>query len=247
MDEEEDEEWEKDYGGYIGKQTLTMENEEAPDPEPGVLCTKMAFPDIVAFRNHLREYAVLKYMQYDIKKTDKHICYAVCKFRHINNCEWNVGARELPNCKTVTFRSCNLEQKCKRTGGDTNPKCNSRFVADYLLRTMSSSISLKKGRKIKKKIIWLQLKVDISYWVTNDARNMVLGKLNSTFEESLTKVPQLCTAATTLNPESIGHFTYAKDGELDRFENLFISYIAQLKGFSNGCRLVIWLDAMHLT
>lgn len=78
-------------------------------------------------------------------------------------------------------------------------------------------------------------------------QNLVLGKLNGTFEESFTKVPQLCTAATTLNPGSIGHFTYAKDGDVDRFESLFISYSAQLKGFSNGCRLVIGLDAMHLT
>ncbi|XP_026429979.1 uncharacterized protein LOC113326470 [Papaver somniferum] len=103
-----------------------------------------------------------------------------------------------------------------------------------------------KAEHIAKKIISPKLKIDIPYWVANDARTLVLAELKGTFESAYTKAPQLVTTATSLNPNSIRHFSWTKEGEDNTFESVILAYDAQIKGFLNGCRKVIGLDGAHL-
>ncbi|XP_026400586.1 uncharacterized protein LOC113296497 [Papaver somniferum] len=103
-----------------------------------------------------------------------------------------------------------------------------------------------KAADIANKIIRPRLQTDIPKWVANNARKLVLAERNGTFESSYTKAPQLVTDATSLNPNSIGHFSWSKEGQDNRFESVIVAYDAQIKGFLHGCRLVIGLDGAHL-
>ncbi|XP_026383998.1 uncharacterized protein LOC113279518 [Papaver somniferum] len=103
-----------------------------------------------------------------------------------------------------------------------------------------------KAADIANKIIRPRLQTDIPKWVANNARKLVLAERNGTFESSYTKAPQLVTAATSLNPNSIGHFIWSKEGQDNRFESVIVDYDVHVKGFLHGCRLVIGLDGAHL-
>ncbi|KAI3939930.1 hypothetical protein MKW98_029706 [Papaver atlanticum] len=116
---------------------------------------------------------------------------------------------------------------------------------DYLISKMDVGTSVDKADDIINKIIRPDLNIQIPYWVANDARNLVLAKFHGDFEKSYSKVPQLVTAATTLNPNSIGHFSWAEEGADNRFESMALSYGAQIQGFEDGCRLLIGASLLN--
>ncbi|XP_026378741.1 uncharacterized protein LOC113273199 [Papaver somniferum] len=112
---------------------------------------------------------------------------------------------------------------------------------------MDVASPVEKADDIAKKIIRPQFQTEIPKWVARHARRLVLAERDGTFETCYKKTPQLVIAATSLNPRSIGHFSWSKDDKDNRFESLILAYNAQIKGFMNGCIMVIGLDGAHLT
>ncbi|XP_026428542.1 uncharacterized protein LOC113324438 [Papaver somniferum] len=226
-----------------------MINEDAPEVIPGEISTGMAFGSMKAYKDHLREYAVLKHGDFKVKKGDKIRHYSYCAYRDAQNCAWMVNARKVPekDDMTVTVRECNIEHTCKNPNEDYSRKCNAKFVAKYLLKTMDVASPVDKADDIAKKIIRPQLQTEIPKWVARHARRLVLAERDGTFETCYKKTPQLVIAATSLNPRSIGHFSWSKDDKDNRFKSLILGYNAQIKGFMNSCRMVIGLDGAHLT
>ncbi|XP_026400624.1 uncharacterized protein LOC113296535 [Papaver somniferum] len=226
-----------------------MINEDAPEVIPGEISTGMAFGSMQAYKDHLREYAVLKHRDFKVKKGDKIRHYSYCAYRDAQNCAWMVNARKVPekDDMTVTVRECNIEHTCKNPNEDYRRKCNAKFVAKYLLKTMDVASPVDKEDDIAKKIIRSQLQTEIPKWVARHARRLVLAERDGTFETCYKKTPELVIAATSLNPRSIGHFSWSKDDKDNKFESLILAYNAQIKGLMNGCRMVIGLDGAHLT
>ncbi|XP_026384000.1 uncharacterized protein LOC113279520 [Papaver somniferum] len=225
-----------------------MIDEDVPEVVPGEISSGMAFGNMQDYKDHLREYAVLKQRDFKVKKADKKRHFSYFTYKDTQNCAWMVNARKLPDedDPTVTVRECNTEHTCKNPNEDYSRKCNAKFVAKYLLKTMDVASPVDKAADIANKIIRPRLQTDIPKWVANNARKLVLAERNETFESSYTKAPQLVTAATSLNPNSIGHFSWSKEGQDNRFESVIVAYDAQIKGFLHGCRLVIGLDGAHL-
>ncbi|RZC47271.1 hypothetical protein C5167_040225 [Papaver somniferum] len=193
--QEEEAKWQKDFGEHLKEpHRLEMINEDVPEVVPGEISSGMAFGNMQDYKDHLREYAVLK--------------------QDTQNCAWMVNARKLPDedDPTVTVRECNTEHTCKNPNEDYSRKCNAKFVAKYLLKTMDVASPVDKAADIANKIIRPRLQTYIPKWVANNARKLVLAERNETFESSYTKAPQLVTAATSLNPNSIGHFSWSKEG-----------------------------------
>lgn len=245
--QEDETKWQQDFGQHLKEQErLEMINENIPEIELGEISSGMAFGSIEAYRDHLREYSVLKYRDFKVKKGDRTRHYAYCMNKVSQGCELKVNARLCPKQGTITVRECNIKHTCKNLNANHSRKCNEKFVAKYLLKTMDVGSPVDKAEHIDKKIISPKLNTDIAYWVSNDARKLVLAELKGTFESSYTKAPQLVTAATSLNPNSIGHFSWTKEGELNRFESVILAYDAQIKGFLNCCIKVIGLDGADL-
>ncbi|XP_026429248.1 uncharacterized protein LOC113325258 [Papaver somniferum] len=248
--QEEEAKWEEDFGQHLNEpQRLEMINEDTPEVTPGEISTGMAFGSMQAYKDHLREYAVLKHRDFKVKKGDKIRHYSYCAYRDAQKCAWMVNARKVPekDDMTVTVRECNIEHTCKNPNEDYSRKCNAKFVAKYLLKTMDVASPVEKADDIAKKIIRPQLQTEIPKWVARHARRLVLAERDGTFETCYKKTPQLVIAATSLNPRSIGHFSWSRDDKDNRFESLILAYNAQIKGFMNGCRMVIGLDGAHLT
>ncbi|XP_026395774.1 uncharacterized protein LOC113290382 [Papaver somniferum] len=224
-----------------------MINENIPEIEPGEISFGMAFGSIEDYRDHLREYSVLKHRDFKVKKADRTRHYAYCVNKGSQGCEWKVNARLCLKEGTITLRECNMKHTCKNLNANHSRKCNAKFVAEYLLKTMDVGSPVDKAEHIAKKIISpkLQLTYHIGLPMMQEYK-LVLAELKGTFESSYTKAPQLVTTATSLNPNSIGHFSWTKEGEDNRFESVILAYDAQIKGFLNGCRKVIGLDGAHI-
>ncbi|KAI3941896.1 hypothetical protein MKW98_009106 [Papaver atlanticum] len=151
----------------------------------------MVFDDIPIFKKHVREYAVMKKCMFEFRKADKSRAYLWCKHRKNQNCLWQVNAITVPNEPTAKIMFCNLKHTCKRMKGKRNPMCNSRFVADYMIKTLGVTNSIPKPMAIMKLHIWPTFRTEIPYWVAAEARLMILADLHGRFEESYTKIPSL--------------------------------------------------------
>ncbi|RZC78418.1 hypothetical protein C5167_003827 [Papaver somniferum] len=175
--QEEEAKWEEDFGQHLNEpQRLEMINEDTPEVTPGEISTGMAFGSMQAYKDHLREYAVLKHRDFKVKKGDKIRHYSYCAYRDAQKCAWMVNARKVPekDDMTVTVRECNIEHTCKNPNEDYSRKCNAKFVAKYLLKTMDVASPVEKADDIAKKIIRPQLQTEIPKWVARHAR-MVIG------------------------------------------------------------------------
>ncbi|RZC80942.1 hypothetical protein C5167_043509, partial [Papaver somniferum] len=207
--QEEEAKWEEDFGQHLNEpQRLEMINEDTPEVTPGEISTGMAFGSMQAYKDHLREYAVLKHRDFKVKKGDKIRHYSYCAYRDAQKCAWMVNARKVPekDDMTVTVRECNIEHTCKNPNEDYSRKCNAKFVAKYLLKTMDVASPVEKADDIAKKIIRPQLQTEIPKWVARHARRLVLAERDGTFETCYKKTPQLVIAATSLNPRSIDEY-----------------------------------------
>ncbi|KAI3835363.1 hypothetical protein MKW98_020479 [Papaver atlanticum] len=140
-----------------------MINEDIPEVEPGKISTGMAFGSMQAYKDHLREYALLKHRDFFVRKGDRTRHYAYCVYKDSQKCAWMVNARKVPKKEdmTVTVRECNMEHTCKNPNEDYSRKCNAKKLAKYLLKTMDVGSPVDKAADIAKKIIRPQLQTDI--------------------------------------------------------------------------------------
>ncbi|KAI3944687.1 hypothetical protein MKW98_021145 [Papaver atlanticum] len=210
-----------------------MINEDVPEVQPGELSTCMGFGSMQAYKDHLREYAVLKHRDFFVKKGDRTRHYAYCVYKDSQKCAWMVNARKVPKKEdmTITVRECNLEHTCKNPNEDYSRKCNAKFVAKYLLKTMDVGSPVDKADDIAKKIIRPQLETDMPKWDANNARKLVLAERNGSFESSYTKSPQLLIVATSLNPNNIVKRLFPLENHRYFLRHLYKNFLT--KGFRN--------------
>ncbi|MCL7043122.1 hypothetical protein MKW94_020693 [Papaver nudicaule] len=168
----------------------------------------MIFPDIKAFKYHMREYAVLKKCMWKIKKTDPTRAYLKCKNK---DCKWEVSARKLSTEHTIKVRTCNLKHTCPGLKKHKNPMCNSEFVKDYMLKKLGFSDEVPSAKRIHKEHIWPRFGVEIPKWLAAEAKTLILAKLHGTFEESYTKIPSLVKEVMNMDSENICSFTKSID------------------------------------
>ncbi|RZC88851.1 hypothetical protein C5167_031228 [Papaver somniferum] len=226
--QEEETKWEEDFGQHLNEpQRLEMINEDTPEVTPGEISTGMAFGSMQAYKDHLREYAVLKHRDFKVKKGDKIRHYSYCSYRDAQNCAWMVNARKVPekDDMTVTVRECNIEHTCKNPNEDYSRKCNEKFVAKYLLKTMDVASPVEKADDIAKKIIRPQLQTEIPKWVARHARAPIQEFLDQRIQKSKT-----CTASLAgckgIQISSLGDYyrtTYQWSitplGDIDEYQN----------------------------
>ncbi|XP_026395940.1 uncharacterized protein LOC113290564 [Papaver somniferum] len=147
-----------------------MINENIPEIELGEISSGMAFGSIESYRDHLREYSVLKHKDFKVKNGDRTIHYAYYVNKGSQGCEWKVNARLSPKEGTIKVRECNMKHTCKNLNANHIKKCNAKFVDKYFLKTMDVGSPVDKEEHIAKNIISPKLQTDIPYWVSNDAK-----------------------------------------------------------------------------
>ncbi|XP_026459275.1 uncharacterized protein LOC113359930 [Papaver somniferum] len=186
------------------------------------------------------------------RKSDKKRLRVWCenRFDHKGKveCEWFVFASILPKKSTFKVRSVNLTHTCK--GRIVEDKILNRS-ADPLLVVEVIQEQLKNGsgkviprpRQIQEDFKASHL-IDITYHTTWKDRNLVMETKYGSYEESYKLVPQFCKMVCDSNKDSVGTFSYCNTDMA--FESTTISFAGAIKGWKEGCRSAVGLDASHL-
>ncbi|XP_026421320.1 uncharacterized protein LOC113317419 isoform X2 [Papaver somniferum] len=245
-------EWFYDYEDIFGEDLLDNEElfpEDAGDEqvvEPGLVEVGTQFSDKMAFKRHLRAYCVQHGTQYKLKKSDNLRIRVVCKFSGPPiNCEWFMYARKLPNEPTFNLKGFSLDHTCIGDPLGRNSSANPEFVAQCVIEKLKTSTSsvLPKPAEIANDF-WTSHNTLIPYHVAWKARNIVLEKINGSYDESYKLIPSLCEMIRRTNPGSVAKFTYGRNDNC--FDSVTICFDAPMKGFINGCRPIVGLDGCHL-
>ncbi|XP_026458270.1 uncharacterized protein LOC113358799 isoform X2 [Papaver somniferum] len=242
-----DQEGSSEDDGY--EQLLETDDEAEGDEqvvEPGLVEVGTQFSDKMAFKRHLRAYCVQHGTQYKLKKSDNLRIRAVCKFSGPPiNCEWFMYARKLPNEPTFNLKGFSLDHTCIGDPLGRNSSANPEFVAQCVIEKLKTSTSsvLPKPAEIANDF-WTSHNTLIPYHVAWKARNIVLEKINGSYDESYKLIPSLCEMIIRTNPGSVAKFTYGRNDNC--FDSVTICFDAPMKGFINGCRPIVGLDGCHL-
>ncbi|KAI3966830.1 hypothetical protein MKX01_006767 [Papaver californicum] len=244
--------WFNDYEDIFGEDSLENEElfSEAAEVEqvvePGLVEVGLQFSDKLAFKKHLRAYCVQHGIQYKLKKSNNLRIRAVCKISGPPlNCPWFMYARKLPNEPTFSIKGFCLEHTCIGDPLGRFSSANPKFVAQCVMEKLKTSTSfvLPKPAEIANDF-WTSHNTLVPYHVSWKARNIVLEKINGSYDETYKLVPSLCEMIRMTNPGFIAKFTYGRNDKC--FDSVTISFDGPMRGFINGCRPIVGLDGCHL-
>ncbi|KAI3939988.1 hypothetical protein MKW98_029764, partial [Papaver atlanticum] len=197
--------WFNDYEDIFGEDSLDN-GELFPEDagveqvvEPGLVEVGTQFSDKLAFKRHLRAYC-----------SDNLRIRVVCKFSGPPiNCQWFMYVRKLPNEPTFSIKGFCLEHTCIGNPLGRNSSANPEFVAQCVIEKLKTSTAsvLPKPAEIANDF-WTSHNTLIPYHVAWKARNIMLEKINGSYDESYKLVPSLCEMIRRTNPGSIAKFTY---------------------------------------
>ncbi|KAI3870862.1 hypothetical protein MKW92_008023, partial [Papaver armeniacum] len=189
--------WFNDYEDVFGEDSLDN-GELFPEDagveqvvEPGLIEVGTQFSDKLAFKRYLRAYCVQHGTQYKLKKSDNLRISAVCKLSGPPiNCQWFMYARKLPNEPTFSIKGFCLDHTCIGDPLGRNSSANPEFVAQCVLEKLKTSTAsvLPKPAEIANDF-WTIHNNLIPYHVAWKARNIVLEKINGSYDESYKLVP----------------------------------------------------------
>ncbi|KAL5859344.1 hypothetical protein ACOSQ4_000640 [Xanthoceras sorbifolium] len=197
------------------------------------------FKNVHEFRDALRKYATAHGFTYTFKKNECTRVTAKCKGE---DCPWRIHASRVPTTQLFQIKTMNMTHTC-RTGTDAaNSRSASRklvacIVKEKLLETPNS-----KPRDIAEQIhknFGIELKYSQAWRGIETAREELLGSC----KESYNRLPWLCQKIVETNPGSVVTLITREDLS---FHRLFVAFHASLCGFQNGCRPLIFLDALTL-
>ncbi|KAI3858826.1 hypothetical protein MKX03_015763, partial [Papaver bracteatum] len=208
--------WFNDYEDVFGEDSLDN-GELFPEDagvekvvKPGLIEVGTQFSDKLAFKRHLRAFCVQHGTQYKLKKSDSLRIRVMCKlYEPPINCQWFMYARKLPNEPAFSIKGFCLEHTCIGDPLGRNSSANPEFVAQCVLEKLKTSTAsiLPKPAEIANDF-WTSHNTLIPYHVAWKSRNIVLEKINGSYDESYKLVPSLCEVIRRINPGSIAKFTY---------------------------------------
>lgn len=211
--------------------------------DPSQMLLGTTFSDKKSFKKHLRHFCVLNEHEYKIEKSDKSRLRVWCPNRVECNCMWFVFASKVGKESTFKVRGVDLTHTCEGNIEGRNRAADASFVASVVLDKLSHTDKkvIPKPRQIQGDFKASHL-TKIPYHTAWKARNLVLEGIYGNYEESFKMVPTFCKMVS--DKGNLANFTFCKTD--NAFESMTISFAAAIKGWQEGCRSVIGLDACHL-
>lgn len=217
--------------GDVGQQKLLKQWRNA------ITGVHQKFKNVHEFRDALRKYGTAHGFTYVFKKNECTRVTAKCKNE---GCPWRIHASRVPTTQLFQIKTMNPTHTCN-TGPDAAncPSASRKLVAcivkEKLLETPTS-----KPRDIAEQIqrnFGIELKYSQAWRGIETAREELQGSC----KESYNRLPWLCRKIKETNPGSVVTLVTRDDSS---FHRLFVAFHASIYGFQNGCRPLIFLDAV---
>ncbi|KAI3795072.1 hypothetical protein L1987_37716 [Smallanthus sonchifolius] len=199
------------------------------------------FKNVIEFRRAINHYALVNEFEYLIEKSDLIRFTARCA--HIE-CNWRIHASITQDGVTFEVKTFVETHSCTRSNKGGNKLATQGWVASVVTDKLKSDgdVSVTDLRK------WVMknYSVDVSYLKVYRGKEQAYTDMYGKWEDSFMKMNDFKEELVNRNPGSVVDIDYETDGNKKLFLRFFISLIACSKGFLDGCRPYIALDACHL-
>ncbi|KAG5533218.1 hypothetical protein RHGRI_027431 [Rhododendron griersonianum] len=209
---------------------------ERPQLEKGML-----FANAGVFRAALRQHAILNGTEFKFLKNEGHRVTAKCK----NDCGWRIHASYFEDTTSFQIKSLKCHPcQCPRQYRirHANSCWLSRTYIDRLRDDPNWKLSA--IRKAAKR----DHMVDMSDSQVYRAKRKALQEIEGNHRQQYWKLWDYCEMIRRTNPGSTALLKVERtlSNTAPVFQRMFVVYEAQARGFVNGCRPIIGLDACHL-
>ncbi|GLU09606.1 hypothetical protein SLE2022_332970 [Rubroshorea leprosula] len=195
------------------------------------------FKDVQEFRDTLQKYAIARRFGYKMRKNDATRVSGVCV---AEGCPWRILASWVPSEKVFRIKRMNKKHTC---GGESWKSAHpAKNLLVNIIKDRLKDSPHHKPKEIAKGILQdfgLQLNYSQVWRGIEDAREQLQGS----YKEAYNQLPWYCEKIEEANP---GSFAKLLIGDEKKFQHLFLSFHATIHGFENGCRPLLFLDAISL-
>ncbi|KAD7479804.1 hypothetical protein E3N88_02940 [Mikania micrantha] len=199
------------------------------------------FDNVVDFRRSLIHYALTNEFQYFIEKSEPTRVTARCIHKE---CKWRIHASVKQDGITFEVKSFIEAHSCTRSNKGGNKHASQGWIASVISDKLKSDgdVSVKELQK------WVMqnYNVDVSYMKVFRGKEQAYTDIYGKWEDSYMKINDFKEELLRRNPGSVVDIEFERKGNKKLFFRFFISLVACLKGFLDGCRPYISLDACHL-
>ncbi|KAL1534464.1 hypothetical protein AAHA92_30639 [Salvia divinorum] len=197
------------------------------------------FPDVKAFRSAIKEAAIAQHFELRIVKSDLIRYIAKCA---AEGCPWRIRAVKLPNAPTFTIRSLDGAHTCGKNAYAGHHQASVDWIVSFIEERLRDNINYKPKDILHD--VYEQYGITIPYKQAWRAKERGLQAIYGSSEEGYYLLPVYCEQIRKNNPGSVAEvFTAGSD---NRFQRVFISFYASVKGFLEGCLPIIGLGGFPL-
>ncbi|GMH03061.1 hypothetical protein Nepgr_004900 [Nepenthes gracilis] len=197
------------------------------------------FPDVKAFRSALKEAAIAQHFELRIIKSDLIRYVAKCASE---SCPWRIRAVKLPNSPIFTIRSLETTHTCGQNAQNGHHQASVDWIVSFIGERLRDNINYKPKDILQD--IHQQYGITIPYKQAWRAKERGLAAIYGSFEEGYYLLPAFCEEIKKTNPGSVAEvFTTGAD---NRFQRLFLSFYASIRGFLSGCLRVVGMGGIEL-
>lgn len=201
----------------------------------------LVFANSSMYRKALRQYAVRKGIQLKFEKNEKRRITAICK----RKCGWRIHASLMRKSTAFQIKSFKGEpHKCPRNY--VNKSANSTYLAHKYLEIFLEDPTMP-IRSFKKRVR-REVKVYAHRQKLYRAKRKAIEMIQGNIHEQYPKLRQYCHEILKTNPGSTAVLKVQGPPlyRHPRFQRIFVMFDAMKRGFLEGCRPVIGLDACFL-
>ena len=204
---------------------------ESPSIENGAV-----FKSLKELKLAVRKFALNINIETHTVKSEASRYIIQCKDEH---CSWRLRANPIEG-GFWKIKELAASHECIGIHGASNTSANKAFVANEIVELLRSQPEMTPVNIMNE--IQRTHRIQISYKVAWEARELARTIIDGTHEESYAGMPAYCEQLFEANP---GSFITLERAATNQFHRLFLCYYASAKGFAS-CKPLLGVDGTHL-
>ncbi|XP_076924475.1 uncharacterized protein LOC143586914 [Bidens hawaiensis] len=209
--------------------------------ESRAITINSTFENVKEFRIALAHYAITKGFSYYIEKSEPKRVTARC---FDLKCKWRIHASLMQDGITFEVKKLVDIHSCTRSNKGAAKVETQGWVASVIIDKLKSDGDVSPTKL--QKWIMKNYDVDVPYMKVHRGKEQAQASMYGKWDDSFLKINDYKEELLKRNPGSVVEVDYETKGNKKLFLRFFVSLIACSKGFLDGCRPYISLDACHL-
>jgi hypothetical protein len=246
-DEEKEENNDMGVGQHVDDQDIPIIEYDRDNPS---LAEGSIFPSMVDCRNALATYCIKGEYDFVTKKSEPNRLTVHCAYKR---CRWRMHASPMRNSTVIQVKVNPFPHTCPSAERKASQKvAKSRWCADAMLNWVRENPCIGPAALIKK--LYETYAIQVPYMRVFYGKEMALDKIHGPWKESFkllytfkAEVEKACPASVVeIDRHTVQYKLKSKTMEKECFRRVFVCFKACWKGFLDGCRPYLAVDATAL-